>query len=125
VPACSGCSSSIPEGHEHLLIGKGKNAGQVSFCANCAADLDTSLVAETANLNLQLAVVFGLVVAAACSLLWYAIVVVTNYQLGIAAVAVGWLVSQAVIRGAGNKRGLAVQLVAIVAWWRRWPAASI
>ena len=44
----------------------------------------------------------------------FGIVAVTNYELGIVAIAVGWLVAQAVIVAARNKRGFAVQAISVV-----------
>ena len=44
----------------------------------------------------------------------FAIVVVTQHELGIVAVAVGWLVGQAVVVGSGGKRGLRLQLLSVL-----------
>jgi hypothetical protein len=53
----------------------------------------------------------GLVAAIVASGMWYAVVVVSHYQLGIVAIIVGFLVGQAVVLGASRRR--AVALVAI------------
>lgn len=45
----------------------------------------------------------GAVAAILASALWYAVVVVTNYQVGLVAIAVGFLVGQAVVLGAGRR----------------------
>ncbi|MFQ5881278.1 MAG: hypothetical protein ACE5I9_02215 [Candidatus Methylomirabilales bacterium] len=72
-----------------------------------------ALQAEAEDPNLVGALVFGLGAAFVSSLLWYGIVVVTNYQLGIVAIAVGWLVAQGVMRGAGGKRGPRLQALSV------------
>ena len=48
------------------------------------------------------------------ALIWYGIVVVADYQLGIIAIAVGWLVAQGVMLGAGRKRGPSLQAISVV-----------
>lgn len=60
------------------------------------------------------ALLLGVGAAVVSSLLWYAVVLLTNYQLGIVAIAVGWLVAHAVMRGAGGKRGPRLQVVSVV-----------
>lgn len=45
----------------------------------------------------------GTVAAVVASAIWYGVVVVTNYQVGIVAIAVGFIVGQAVALGAGRR----------------------
>jgi hypothetical protein len=55
----------------------------------------------------------GLGAAVLSSLIWYVVVIVTNYQLGIVAIAVGWLVAQGVMVGSGRKRGPQLQALSV------------
>jgi hypothetical protein len=71
------------------------------------------LRAETEDPNLVGALVLGMGAAGVSTVLWYAMVVITNYQLGVVAIAVGWLVAQAVMRGAGGKRGPRLQALSV------------
>jgi hypothetical protein len=64
--------------------------------------------------NILKGVIAGLCAAVLATLLWFAIVVLTEYQLGIIAIAIGWLVAQAVVYGAGRKRGPSLQAVSVV-----------
>jgi hypothetical protein len=45
----------------------------------------------------------GIVAAVLATAMWYAVVVVSHYQLGIVAIVVGFLVGQAVVLGAGRR----------------------
>lgn len=111
---CANCGVAIPEGHEIVLRGKDKKAPNVTICPNCASAIERAFQAETEEPNLIGALLIGLGAALISSLIWYAVVVVTNYQLGIIAIAVGWLVAQAVMLGAGRKRGPRLQGLSVV-----------
>lgn len=79
-----------------------------------AVDLtDRAIQPGTGRPNLPRAVAFGVGAALVSSLVWYGVVVVTNYELGVLAVGVGWLVAVAVVAGSGGGRGLALQLVSV------------
>jgi len=115
VTNCTRCGAAIPEGRAISFPDKGGQAARVTICPTCAS---TSLIAravktETEDPNLVGALAFGLGAAALSAILWYGIVVLTNYQLGIVAIAVGWLVAQAVMRGAGSKRGPRLQALSV------------
>lgn len=55
----------------------------------------------------------GVVAAVLASAIWYAVVVLTSYQVGLVAIAVGFLVGQAVVLGAG-RRGSPILVAASV-----------
>ena len=110
---CEQCGNSIVEGSEFIIKGKGDNPDR-TLCQGCATAAEDVTEAETRDINVLGALFFGIGAAVISALLWYAAVVITNYQLGIAAIAVGWIVAQAVILGSGRKRGPVVQLVSVV-----------
>ena len=111
---CANCGAAIPEGEETVIRGKDKKAPGVTICSNCASQIESAFQAETEGPNLLGAALFGLGAAVIGCLVWYGVVVVTNYQLGIIAVGIGWLVAQAVILGSGRKRGPALQAISVV-----------
>jgi hypothetical protein len=111
---CEQCGNSIVEGGEFILKGK-KNNPERMICQGCAAAAENAIESETRDINVLGAVFFGVGAAVISALLWYAVVVITDYQLGIVAIAVGWLVAQAVILGSGRKRGPVVQLISVLA----------
>lgn len=59
------------------------------------------------------ALLFGLGASALCSLVWWGIRELTGYELGIIAIAVGYLVGIAVRNGSGYRGGAAYQALAI------------
>lgn len=83
-------------------------------CSNCAAALEEAFRAETQDANLVGALFLGLGAAVASCLVWYAIVVLTNCEVGIIAIAVGWLIGQAIVVGAGRKRGVPLQVLGVL-----------
>jgi cation transport ATPase len=111
---CEQCGNSIVEGGEFVLKGKRDNPDR-TICQVCATVAENEIEAETRDINVLGAVFFGIIAAVISALLWYAVVVITDYQLGIVAIVVGWIVAQAVIYGAGKKRGPVVQLISVVA----------
>jgi hypothetical protein len=56
----------------------------------------------------------GIVAAVLATALWYAVVVVSHYQLGIVAIVVGFLVGQAVVLGASNRGSIALVGISVV-----------
>jgi len=111
---CSSCMAEIPAGDEVLVAGKNRREPNSVLCSNCASTVEQALEAETKDPNLPPAILLGIVAAVVGGLIWYAIVALTNYQLGIVAVGIGYLVGLAVMFGAGKKRGPALQAIAVV-----------
>ncbi len=111
---CASCGNEITAGQQVLLRNKNKKAPKIAICPNCANDMETTFKAETEDPNLAGAIALGIGAAIISSVIWYAVVLTTNYQLGIIAVALGWLVAQAVVIGAGRKRGPIVQAIAVI-----------
>jgi len=111
---CSSCGSSLSVSQAVNIKGKRKTDPNMVLCTNCADQAEQAFQAETEDANLQGAALLGLLAAVLSALIWYGIVVVTDYQLGIIAVAVGWLVAQGVIFGAGRKRGSSLQAISVI-----------
>lgn len=110
---CASCNTNISEGSAALVQGKNKKSPLLSICASCVSKMEQAFQAETNEPNLWGGLTVGLGAALIASLAWYAVVVVTKLQLGIIAVAVGWLVGQAVMLGAGHKRGRQLQMLSV------------
>lgn len=110
---CQNCGGEIRQGEEVVLQGQGKGAGTITLCHKCNFAMERALKAEADDPNQAGALLLGLGAGVGTSLLWYAFVVMTNYQVGLVAIAVGWLVAQAVILGAGRKRGPRVQVLSV------------
>lgn len=72
------------------------------------------LAKQTSEPNVLRALVYGLAAGVVAAGVWYAIVVFTQHEVGLVAVAVGWLVGQGVVLGSGGKRGLKLQLLSVL-----------
>lgn len=107
--ACAHCGVAIPAGSELTFRGMRRKAPDVTMCSNCARTVERAFQAETEDIRPVNALLLGLGAAMLSSVVWYGAVVITNLQLGIIAVGVGWLVAQAVMLGAGRKRGSTLQ----------------
>jgi len=64
--------------------------------------------------NIAVGILVGLCVALLSSLIWYAVVVVTNYELGIIAIVVGLLVGLGMLKGAGGRSSRVLQFSAVL-----------
>ncbi len=60
------------------------------------------------------ALLLGIAAAVVSSLIWYVIVVVTNYEVGFVAIVVGAIIGVAVKFGSGSKTGVALGVMALV-----------
>ena len=56
----------------------------------------------------------GLLAAVLATAIWYGVVAVTSYQLGIVAIAVGFLVGQSVVLGARGHASIALPVISVV-----------
>src|SRR5256885_12374195 len=71
------------------------------------------LAKQTSEPKMLGALLYGLVAGVLAGAIWFAIVIVTQHEVGLVAVVVGWLVGQAVVLGSGRKRGLKLQLLSV------------
>jgi hypothetical protein len=71
-------------------------------------------IARPETRSLLPAIGAGLVAAVVGGIVWGLIVKVSDYEIGFAALGVGFIVGTAVVLGAGGRRGLPYQVVAVV-----------
>ncbi len=105
-PSCTVCGTAIPD--RYFL------AGQQVVCASCRKKLEDELSGRYASGGLARALLFGLVAAAAGSALYYAILALSGYEIGLVAIAVGWMVGRAVFVGSGKRGGRVYQVAAVL-----------
>ena len=60
------------------------------------------------------ACLFGFGAAIVGAVLYYAVIAITNFQIGLVAIAIGYIVGYAVHRGAGGRGGRRFQVLALV-----------
>jgi hypothetical protein len=112
---CANCSYPIDANAANFLIESSKKGGDTKLlCPNCKILIEEAILKETQNYNMILAVLTGLVGGAIGAIVWYLVVSFTGWQVGIVAIAVGWLVGQGVVLGAGRKRGYQLQVISVI-----------
>ncbi|NLG49653.1 MAG: TraR/DksA family transcriptional regulator, partial [Chloroflexi bacterium] len=112
---CAGCGVPIAEERAVFVAGKRASDAPLALCPVCAEKIEQALQVETEHPNIALAVIFALATALLTAFVWYQIVVLTEMQLGIVAIGVGWAIARAVIYASGNKRGPALQWISATA----------
>jgi hypothetical protein len=109
---CAQCQSELAAGQEILIKdSSARNAPFHPYCSICATDKEKQIQLETEDVNYFGALLLGAAAGILGGLIWYAVVVLTNTQIGYLAVGVGFLVGVGVVFGAGKKRGLPLQLM--------------
>ncbi len=103
---CVMCSTKIGSQYWHAN-------GQV-VCPNCATTLGTAQQAPARSLLLK-GTLYAVISAIGCSIAYAAILIITNYELALISIAVGWLVGKAARVGTGGLGGRPVQIVAVIA----------
>jgi hypothetical protein len=88
-------------------------AGRI-FCATCRDGVLAAQAGGSGAARLAKALVFGVGAAAVSAVVWYAIVKLTGYELGIIAIAVGFAVGVAVRTGSEQRGGWAYQAIAVL-----------
>jgi len=103
---CASCQGVIAEEYFDL---NGK-----SVCAPCRARLEEFAETPRGLGVLGRAGGFGAVAAIAGAILYYAVVAITEFEIGLVAIAIGYMVGYGVRRGARGRGGRRFQVLAIV-----------
>lgn len=82
-------------------------------CDNCRRSVEEEWNRGGAAGRLGKAVVLGILATIGCSILWYAVIKLTGYELGILAIVVGFVVGGAVRKGSNGRGGWRYQALAI------------
>jgi hypothetical protein len=104
-PTCTVCHQPIPE--EYYEIN-----GKV-MCPRCRDGIEAAFRGGSPLARLLLATVFGTVAAVVGAIIYYVSVKVTNYNLALVSILVGFMVGKAVRKGTGNRGGRLYQLLAV------------
>ena len=106
---CAQCQQQIPAGQYYSY--KGRKGADLFLCSSCRDRAEQALQAETKNPNLIGALTLGLLAGLLAGGIWYAIVVVTGYEIGYVAIGIGYLIGHGVLIGSGKKRAASLQLL--------------
>lgn len=98
-PVCKNCRSFVN--------------GQI-VCKNCLSQVQAAFAAEQSGaLGLPFAIAGGVIAAIVAGAVWAAIAVFAHIEIGYVAIGVGFLAGWGVFLGAGKKRGVQLQVVAV------------
>jgi hypothetical protein len=104
--ACSLCQRTIPDQYYDVN-------GQ-SVCHGCRDQLAEMTATPRHWRVFAMAGLFGLGAAVAGAILYYAVIAISNFEIGIVAIAIGFMVGWAVRKGAGGRGGRRFQVLALV-----------
>jgi hypothetical protein len=85
-----------------------------SVCASCRDTIAQHGQPSRGSGPFVRACLFGVGAAIAGAILYYAVIAITNFEIGIVAIAIGYMVGYAIRKGAGGRGGRRFQVVAVV-----------
>ena len=86
--------------------------------------IEVVLAQQDQGINFPGAIAGGLLGGALGALIWWGVVVVTNYQIGLIAIVIGWAVGQGVHILSGRKRALSLQIISVAITMISYSVAS-
>ena len=84
-----------------------------TLCPSCA-DVQRPLIQEPSKRDYLKAALYGIGAAVAGTAIYVAVLAISGYEIGLIAVAVGWLVGKAVQKGSRGLGGRRLQILAVV-----------
>ena len=103
--ACAQCGTAIT-GEYHM-------ANRTVLCGRCRLAIEREWESGSGAGRFSRALVFGAGGAALGALVYYAVLAITNLEIGLIAIVVGWLVGRAVRKGSNERGGLKYQVLAV------------
>ncbi len=85
-----------------------------SMCANCTETVRTTIARKSGTGDVLKSILFGIGAGIAGSLIYYAVLKFTGYEIGLIAILVGYMVGRAVMIGSGHRGGLQYRIIAVL-----------
>lgn len=102
---CASCSATLS--HQYF------DAGGTPVCAPCKATLEQQAAPLNEWKPMLRAILFGLGASIVGAGLYYGVIAITDFEIGLIAIATGYMVGWAVRRGARGRGGRRLQVVAV------------
>ena len=102
---CARCQRSITDAYFEIN-------GKV-LCSSCRQYIEATFRGGSAAARVLKATVFGAAASIVGAVLYYAILVATDHNIGLVAIAVGYIVGRAVRKGSDNRSGPFYQVLAV------------
>ncbi|HTK29821.1 MAG TPA: hypothetical protein VL309_09735 [Vicinamibacterales bacterium] len=103
--ACTGCGARMADEYYEV---NGR-----AFCARCRRQIDAFAAAPAGLAPFLTAAAFGIAAGVAGAVVYYLFIAITNLEIGIVAILIGYMVGYAVRRGAGGRGGRRFQVLAV------------
>lgn len=103
---CAQCHNTLTEEYYDV--------NSVSVCDRCRVAIEQIAAPLTAWGPFVRAAIFGVGAAIAGAILYYGVIAITNLEIGIVAIAIGYMVGYAIRRATGSRGGRRLQILAIV-----------
>lgn len=100
---CVACKSPIAD---QYFSARGQ-----TVCRSCRDQISSQLASTTGNF--PRGILFGIGAAVLGAILYFGVAAITGYEIGLVAIAVGWLVGRAIQKGSGGHGGRRYQIVAV------------
>ncbi|MDP7180508.1 MAG: hypothetical protein QF824_04525 [Candidatus Woesearchaeota archaeon] len=105
---CSNCRTKLTGESKRVVT---KEGGIAELCFKCHEGIEKALHMESKDVNFPLALGLGLIAGIIGAFIWYGIVVLTQWQFGLIALVIGYLVGFGVMIGAGRRRSVSLQIM--------------
>ena len=102
---CSNCSAKVETAYF--------NVGTDPVCARCKSALQAHLTPDQSWGALTRASVLGVLAAIAGAIIYYGVIAITNFEIGIVAILIGFMVGWTVRKGASGRGGRRFQVMAV------------
>ena len=104
---CSNCSTKLTGESKRVVT---KEGGIAELCFKCHDNIEKALHMQSKDVNYPLAIGLGVIAGIIGAFIWYGIVVLTQWQFGLIALVIGYLVGFGVMIGAGRRRSVGLQV---------------
>ena len=86
----------------------------ISVCDSCRNSFAQQLASSLSGVALLRVAMYGFGAAIAGAVVYYAVVAITDYEIGLVAIAIGYMVGYAIKRGAAGRGARSLQVLAVV-----------
>ena len=111
---CAKCGKQLSDMDVTYALDNSDENVEERVCQQCSEDVSNEYAEQTQNINYIGALVGSLIGAAIGVAIWYFVAIIFDLTVGYVAIAVGWLVGFGAMLGAGNKRGIQLQILSAV-----------
>ncbi len=101
---CTRCQAALEQSYYE--------ANGKPFCVTCREAIEADLARPTGSF--PIAIALGIGGALVGALLYFAVAAITGYEVGLIAIACGWLVGRGIQKGANGRGGRRFQIAAVV-----------